>query len=219
MSEWNVETLLNHVQELLGEPVGSFYNISTRLDLMNQAQNTMNEETRAIVDRAEIATTIGERFYDLPEDFQTFDLESPLYVSITGQRIEPKVVDIGFLSTIRPQWQDETGHRGVPEFIVVRNSQVMLYPTPVQPGTLHVPYVVFPEPLVDMEDVPFNGIPRLNRFATGLAYWVAFIQTLGRAPQLAGNYRQMYTEQERMLRHFTRTNPQKPQSIRPTQGK
>lgn len=215
---WNVEKLLNHVQELMGEPVGSFYNISTRLDQMNQAQNTMNEEARALVARASITTNLGERWYDLPDDFQTFDQEPLLYISIVGGRTEPRVVDFGYLSTIRPQWQDETGHRGVPEFAVLRNGQVMLYPTPVHPGTLHVPYVVLPEPLQDMEDVPFNGLTRLNRFAPGLAYWVAFINTLGRAPELASTYRAMYVEQERLLRHFTRSNPQKPQQIRPTQG-
>ena len=217
MSEWNVEKLLDHVQELLGEPTGSFYNISTRLDLMNQAQREMNEEARAIVARAEIPLVLGQREYDLPDDFLCFDREVPQVVEISGQRVNPRVVDVGYLETVRPQWQDETGHRGTPEFLFVRNGAVMLYPTPTTLGTLHVPYVVLPDELVDMDDVPFNGITRLNRFAPALAYKVAFISTIGRAPQLAGNYQSLYAQQERLMRHFTRSNPQKPQSIRPTQ--
>jgi hypothetical protein len=215
MASWNVYSLLNHAQELMGEPVGAFFNISTRLDQMNQAQRELNDETRAITDADTVAVVAGTRDYNLPLDFLTFERETPTFLDQSGNRHRVTVVDPAWLDARYPSWQDLTTHTGTPLHLFVRNGALTIYPTPDSAGTLTVPYVVEPAELTQMSDVPFNGLARLNRFAPALAYKVAFVNTIARAPQLASMFLELYERQERLMRHFTRTNPQHKPGVRP----
>jgi hypothetical protein len=216
MADWTLGTLLDHVQELLGEPVGAFYNISTRTSLLNQAQRTMVEETRALTSSDSIAVTAGTRGYDIPANFMTFDREAPYFIDSSGDRDKLEVVDVSDLDARYPNWQDVTGQTGTPGQVFLRNETLTLYPTPSKSGTLVLPYVVDPTELSQLDDVPFNGYSRLNRFAPALAYYAAFVTMMGRAPAVAMNYRQLFDEQVRLMRHYTRTSPQQWRSIRPT---
>jgi hypothetical protein len=199
VASWTVGKLLDHIQEILGEPVGGFYNISTRLDLMNQAQRELNHETRAITDSASISVTAGQRDYPIPADFLTFDREAPVFSDGTT-RTHLEVVDPADLDRRFHSWQDTT-HQGTPMYLFVRNGTITLYPTPQAAGTLHFPYIVEPTDLVNVDDVPFNGLPQLNRFAPALAYKVAF--------------QDLFERQERLMRHHVRSSPQHKPGIQP----
>jgi hypothetical protein len=215
-ANWTVSTLLDMVQELLGEPVGGFYNISTRLQYMNQAQREMNEETRALTASSDISVTSGTRDYSVPADFQTFAQEAPFFKDLSGNRTRLNVVSPSDLDARFDHWQDDDVHEGDPAYVLLRNGTLPLHPTPDTSGTITLPYLVEPDELVDMDDVPFNGLSRYNRFSPALAYKVAFIQMIGRAPQVAAMFRDLYERELREMRHYVRTNPQNHLEIRPT---
>jgi hypothetical protein len=217
VANWNAEKLLDHVQELLGEPVGGFYNIATRLDQLNQAQRELVYETRALEDLAQIPVVIGDAEYPLPADFLTFTSEAPYLVEASGNRSTLEVIDPSLLSARIPHWQDPQ-HQGTPMYLLLRNETLVVYPTPTSAGDLFVPYVVDPAELADMADEPFNGSTRLNRFAPALAYKTAFINAIGRAPQIAGAFQDLFERQERLMRHHVRSNPQHKPGVRPPKG-
>lgn len=216
MASWDVRRLLDHTQELLGEPPGGFYNISSRLDLFNQAQRELNEETRAITDEAAVAVVLGTRDYDLPADFQSLDVEQPTFTDASGNITQVKVTDQNMLDRTTPGWQNTTQNTGLPTHLFIRNGTLTLWPTPDADGTLNLPYVVEPTELTADDDVPFNGIARLNRYAPALAYKAAFVTSVSRAPQLAAMFIDLYERQERLMRHFTRSSPQQHARVRPT---
>jgi hypothetical protein len=215
MHEWTVEGLLDHIQELLAEPVGGYYNISTRLAQLNQAQRELVMETRCLTASVSLPVVINVRDCPLPADFLSFEYEPPAFRDLAGNRTQLQVTDVGWLERTRPQWQEVALHTGTPTHVLLRNDTLTLYPTPTAPGLLILPYVVDPDELVGMDDVPFNGSLRLNRFAPALAYQVAFINTIGRAPQVADSFRGLYAQQERLMRHTVRSDPQRQPGIRP----
>lgn len=212
---WDVEALLNHIQELLGEPVGAFYNISTRLSQLNMAQRTLVEETRALSSTATLSLTTSTNEYSVPVDFLTFDAQAPYLIEAGDTTPIPvKVTTPSILDKTSPGWQDTT-QTGRPTKIIRRGSTLTVVPTPDASYTLYLPYTVEPDELTDMTDVPFNGDLSLNRFAPLLAYAVARTHMIARAPQLAEMFEAMYTREERKMRHFVRSNPQHHQTILP----
>ena len=207
---WTVEMLLDTVQELLGEPVGGFYNISQRLAHLSQAQNELVDETAAILAEGQITTVPGDFEYPLPADFGRFGDRKP---SIETNVIE--VVPAIKLDQMYRGWRNGYD-TGTPKYIVQEGQSIFLYPTPTEAAELKFNYIPLLPPLVDFAQVPFDGRPDLNRYAPALAYKVAFLTVLPRAPQLAQMYEDMYIREERKMRHFVRTNAQKTQSIYPT---
>lgn len=216
MPNLTVGDLLDTVQELLGEPVGGFYNISRRLSLMNQAQREMVEESRALVSTLEESVSSGTRTYNLPSDFLTFSQERPYFTDSGGDRSNLKVVTPSFLDQVNPHWQDDTRHSGTPMYLVLENGTLTLHPNPDSSGTLTVPYIVDPTELADVDDVPFDGVTRLNRHAMGLAYYAAYIGAMGMSAQQAFAYKDMYEKELREMRHYVRTTPQNHLEVRPT---
>jgi len=215
MADLTVSDLLDTVQELLGEPVGSFYNISRRLSHMNQAQREMVEEARALVSEDSIAVVAGTRDYDIAADFMTFSQEAPYFTDLSSNRTNLEVVTPGFLDQAHPYWQQDSTHSGTPRYILLENGSFTLHPNPDSAGTLTVPYIVDPTELAEMDDVPFNGISRLNRHSMGLAYYSAFLSGIGLVPQQAMVYKDLYEKEVREMRHYVRTTPQNHLSVRP----
>lgn len=216
MAEWTVRRLLDHVQELIGEPVGSFYNISTRLDQMNQAQRELNHETRALGSSQTIPVVAGTRTYTLAADFLAPDVQAPYFRDAGGTITQIQIVSGSYLDRTVPGWQDTALNTGTPQYGMIRNGELTLYPTPDQDGTLTFPYLVEPNELAADADVPFNGLASLNRFAPALAYKVAFVNTIARAPAVASAFMDLYERQERLMRHNVRSNPQLKEGIWPT---
>jgi hypothetical protein len=215
MANWTVKTLLDHTQELLGEPAGGYYNISSRLSLFNQAQREMVEETRALVSEARVALQPYVREYDLPADFQTFERRRPYLELLTGGVRDIEVIDSHALDRRVPGWQDPEAYEGEPRYAYVENDKLVVLPTPSGPATLVLPYVVIPDELAQEDDPPFNGVQRLNRFGVALAYRAAFVTMLARSPQVAMAMQSLYESEVRSMRHFTRSNPQNPQQYSP----
>ena len=217
MAEWTVRRLLDHTQELVADAPGSFYNISSRLDLFNQAQRELNHETRALATSTDITVVAGTSSYTLPADFLDFDREAPQFVDAAGTYNRIRVVEPAYLDRTIPGWQDATTNVGTPTHLFTRQGQLTLYPVPEAGGTLKLPYLVEPDELTTDDDVPFNGLRSLNRFAPALAYKAAFVLTLARAPQIAGAFQDLYEKQERLMRHFVRSSPQWKPGVWPTQ--
>lgn len=217
MALWTVSKLLDHIQELIGEPVGGFYNISQRLTYLSQAQLELVDETVAIEENADIAITAGTSLYNLPSDFMRFGTRKPYFTEDgdTETAYQLTVVPAIHMDSIDPAWRTAV-HEGTPRYLVQEGETVFLYPEPDTDGTLSIRYIVTPTELVDLEQIPFDGREDLNRYAPALAYKVAFMYMLPRAPQLAQYFEDMYVREERKMRHFLRSNPQKTQSIYPT---
>jgi hypothetical protein len=220
MSNWKVSDVLEHIQELVGEPAGSYYNLSSRLRQLSQAQLEMVEEARAMETKVHIPTEMGQQTYYLPEDFLTYSKEMPYYVDAAKNTYQLRVVDSNWMDTAFPGWQSEGQFvaRSKPQYIIMRTSQkVDLWPVPGEPvGEMVVPYVQAPAALTDLDDEVFQGFTNLNRFAIGLAYKVAAQFMMPRAPELGRQYMTDYNREVRKMRSATRSNPQHGQVVRPT---
>lgn len=209
-----VEDLLDQIQQLIGEEPGDYYNISQRLLQLSQAQQELVDETSALLTDAELSVTASNPIVELPEDFQRLGDRQPVFTS-GGIDYPLKVVAPRWLDEVSPAWRRST-ITGTPEYLVQEGTTLRLYPTPRQSGTLDLNYIPIPQELTEMDQLPFNGRRDLNRYAPALAYKVAFLITMPRAPQLGQLYENMYIREERKLRHFVRSNAQKTQSIYPT---
>lgn len=210
---WTVQMLLDMIQELIGEPVGSFYNISTRLAHMTQAQNELVDETLAMEKSLSFNLEAESFWYQLPLDFQRFGDRQP-YIKDTNGTYTLQVVPSIKMDAEFPGWH--TGRaRGTPRYIIQSDDTIYFFPTPDRNWTVNFNYIVIPEELTTMDQVPFDGRKDLNRYAPALAYKVAFLHMLPRNVSLAQYYEDLYIREEKKMRHFVRTNPQKPQSIYP----
>lgn len=206
-----VETLLDQVQQLIGEPVGGYYNISQRLAQLSQAQMELVDETSAIQENVELEVTANVAEVELPVDFQRLGDRLPLYIPDSGNYGYPvEVVPPRKLDYELPGWR-RGNSVGTPRYAVQEGTSLILYPVPRDSGKLDLNYVAIPEPLVSLDQVPFNGRRDLNRFAMALAYKVAFLVVIARAPELGSYYKRLYDEEERKLRHYVRSNGQKAQ--------
>lgn len=208
-----VEYLLDTIQELIGEPMGAFYNISHRLKLLSQAQQELVDETNAMLDEATYPVAAGEPDVTVPWNFQRFGDRQPVFVVSQTERHPLRVVPPKFLDMQAPGWRQDETNTGTPRYIVQEGNILRLYPVPDKDGDLEYNYIVIPEELTDLAQIPFDGRPDLNRYALALAYKVAFIITAPRAPQVAQMYEDMYIREEKKMRHFIRTNAQKPQQL------
>lgn len=216
---WDAQTLLDYTQDLIGEGVGDFYNISTRLNMMNQAQEEMVEETRALTATTSLTTTSGTRTVALPDDFLTFSTEQPVYIDSSGTYYPLNLRDVSDIDRKYPNWQDNTEYpatSGPPTDVWLTNHETLnMMPLP-DGGTVNLTYVVEPTRLTGYTSTPFNGNERLNRFAIGLAQKVASTIMLPRNPQLAAIYQDMYIRELRKMRHHVRANPQRHPRINPS---
>lgn len=209
-----VEDLLDQIQQLIGEEPGDYYNISQRLLQLSQAQQELVDETSALLENAELEVQAGEATVALPEDFQRLGDRRPVFV--VGSHSYPlTVVPPRYMDDTSPAWRRQA-YTGTPQYLVQEGTELVLYPTPRQSGTLDLNYIPIPQELTEMDQLPFNGRADLNRYAPALAYKVAFLVALPRAPQLAAMYEDMYIREEKKMRHFVRSNAQKTQSIYPT---
>lgn len=217
---WKVSDLMEHISELVGEPAGSYYNLSSRLRQVNLAQREMIEEARALTAEARIGTDIGQTLYYLPDDFLTYSKERPYYTDASRNTYQLRVVDVNFMDTTFPGWQDEGTliSRGKPQYLIMRTGQQFeLFPVPNDPiGEVVIPYVQDPPEVSDLEDNIFDGYTHLNRFAPGIAFKVAATFMMPRAPEVAQRYMTEYNRHVRQMRSATRTNPQHAQVVRPT---
>lgn len=216
MPNWTVKDLLDHVQELVGEPVGGYYNISSRLRQLNQAQREMVQDTRALTETVSLTVVAQQSTYYLPDDFLTYGKEQPYFTEGTNTH-KLQVVDVDWMDQLDRGWRDTTvSTSSTPQYMIMTGPQrFQLYPIPSTAGTLHIPYVVDPDELGDFSDEVFNGVTNMNRYSLGLAYKVAAMFMMPRAPQLGQQYLSMYNVELRKMRHDVRTNPQHAQTLRP----
>ena len=211
---WTASTLLDRIQDLVGEPQGGFYNLSNRLASLNFAQREMVAESRALFNLVEVSVEPGQSEIELPQDFLTFDKEGIYYIPSSGTPTKLDLKDPKWVESVLPGWRT-TPTRATPTYAIKRGRLLVLTPTPNEYATVSIPYVVAPDNLVEMEDVPFNGDYDLNRFAIGLAYHVAHTIVLPRAPTYAQQLQQLYVLEERKMRDHVRSSPQHAQTIRP----
>lgn len=205
---WTAEALLDHTQDLLGEPTGAFYNISTRLAQMNAYQRQLVHDTRAITAVAELTWPAGANQLALPEGFLSFSQETPL---LDGQVAE--LISLARLEAVRPGWQ--LGGYGPPYLLAYQAGLLRVSPAPESSVSLYLPYVKAPADMVAMSDRPFDGLETLDRFAPLLALKVAATLLLTRAPQVASALEGELRRGERQMTHFVRANPQQGLAIRP----
>jgi hypothetical protein len=216
MPNWKTRDILDHIQDLVGEPVGGFYNLTTRLKQLNQAQRELVQDTRALTQEIQLPTELGLSRYYLPNDFLTFGKESPYFKdAFTTQKLQ--VVDASWMDDMYPDWRDDRiTTNGVPMYLVTTPAyEFTLFPTPNRQGDVVIPYVVDPHELQDMDDEVFNGNEVMNRYAPALAYKVAATYMMPRVPQLGQQYLAMYNRELREMRHNLRSSPQHKSGLRP----
>jgi len=216
MADWTVKDIMDHIQDLIGEPVGSFYNLNTRMKQLNQAQRELVLDTRALTGSASVATVVDQAKYSLPDDFLTYGKEQPYYTDSTTNAQKLQVVDVGWMDDELSSWRSTTIASSTPKYLIdVGGMEFELYPIPKAVGTVTVPYIVAPTDLDELTDSVFNGIENLNKYALALAYKVAAVHMLPRAPQLGQYYQSLYQKELRQMRHDIRVNPQRQARLRP----
>jgi hypothetical protein len=215
---WTLGTLLEHVQELVGEPAGGFYNLSSRKRQLNNTQREMVFNTRALQDHHTFNTVIDQVTYALPNDWLGFDKEQPFIKDVAGNQRPLEVKDMKWLDEVFPGWKDggTQASKGTPQYISYRKvGEVLLWPIPNKIEEVTIPYIPDPDEMEDFDDAPFNGSVELNRYAQGLAYKVAAIFMMSRVPQLGDQYLRMAGFEEARMRASLQSNPQNPMQIRP----
>jgi len=216
MPNWTVQEIMDFTQELIGEPAGSYYNLSTRLKLLNQAHREMIRLARSMRSSTSQTTTANTAEYYYPFDFSTFNKEQP-YISNSSTTHKLTVVDVDYMDRQASGWRDSSVSTGTPRYLVmIDTATYRLYPTPSSGWALTLPYTPIPEQLTDLDDEVFAGYEGLDEYALGLAYKVAAQHMLPRAPQLAREYKSLYEDTLQEMRWAMRTNPQHHLSIRPT---
>lgn len=217
MANWTVQEILDYVQELVGEPAGSYYNLSTRLKMLNQAQREMVRMARGMRSELTQSLTSGQANYYYPFDFGTFNKEQPYVTDSQDNTHKLQVVDVDYMDRRFPGWRDGTVTQATPQYLIMLDTTTYrLYPVPDAGDTLTIPYTPQPTELTDLDDVVFDGLTVLDEFALGLAYKVAGSYMMPRAPQLGRQYLDMYEDVLAEMRLALKTNPQHHQSVRPT---
>lgn len=212
---WTAGTLLDYVQELIGEPVGGFYNIATRLAQLNAFQRELVEETRALTDEARFDLVAGEANMPVPAGFLTFDPQAPYLLEGGAYRGNVQVKPMSYLDTSYPGWAASTD-LGYPRYLALRGDVLAVYPRPQAGLELVLPYVPVPDDMRDRDDLPFNGNERLNRFAPALAYVVASTHYLPRNMSAANYMQELYQRELRAMRSTVRSSPQYQPRVRVT---
>ena len=226
---WTVETVLNKIQQLIGEPEGSFYNIAQRLADVNKAHQEMIRESGALLKEFNATTSasfgsfsdaFSEAFaggtaaqFVLPNDFLKLGPRQP--VALEGSSSYPlEVVPNRYLDERFPAWQHRNSLWGRPQFLLLENNVVLPYAVPAGPFSISMHYVYAP-PLPNFTDIPFDARPDLNEFSPGIAYRVVSYLLLFANPTAADYMRNLYRQEVNRMRHFTRTSPPKDYHIYP----
>jgi len=65
MANWTLQRIMDMVQELAGEPAGAYYNLSSRLKVLNSAQQEMFRLVRGRVEAQNEENLEGEVHFNL----------------------------------------------------------------------------------------------------------------------------------------------------------
>lgn len=198
------EFLLDQVQEFLGVPPGSFYNISNRLDALRSVEQDMLLATHGL--DFPVTITVNPLVDSsvtgwLPTGFAGFGSVPVTWDGAGIEVVSPRRMNV------RVPGRDQA-QRGNPRFIVKVGQEYRWWPVPDKLGEFSFSYVPKVAPLGDLSDAPFHGDEVLNPHAIGLAYKVAARASAASAPQLAQYYEQLYTKEERAMRHKARSSVQ-----------
>lgn len=213
---WTADSLLSLVQELLGETAGDFYNISNRIALLNVGQNELIRDSRALVSSVEIPIT-GDDSYDVPARFVTFGQIAPEYVSLDGTRHRIQVVDPMDLYSFEPGWRNpNSSYYGVvPKYLYLEGGKLYLVPNPPSGGELFLSYVYLPNPMVMLDDQPFDGVAELQQYAPALAYFAANALTMAKNLNQANVLYAIYAKMKATMISDHLRNPQREIFLRP----
>ncbi len=196
--------ILDLIQEAIGEPVGGFYNISTRLAHMNRAQNDMVREAGALSKSSTVPYIKGEGA-DLPPDFLDFGPQQST-VDVSGRFYPLTSTSLADLQNLYPTRFHPID--GTPEKMYVLNDKVLLYPEASQVTTLNLSYVARPLPMETDADEPFNGGVQNEEAAWGIVYYVAAQLLRPRNPDLAAAYDREYRDALAQLRQTIQNTKQ-----------
>lgn len=196
--------VLVHIQRLLGEPAGAYYDMAFRLQQLNMAQVTMVQD--ALGSSATISIPVDHGEVYLPDDFTTFSNQRPYFKDTRGNVHRLRVEDPAYMDRNIRDWQEP--ERGDPRFLVVDGSRkVRLYPSPDM-GELVIPYTNAPDKMWGEDDLIFNGDPTLARYGSGLAYKVAAQEIMGVNPEMGQMYLAQYYRELGDMRESRRSSPQ-----------
>lgn len=212
---WTYETILNKIQELVGDNVGSFYNISSRLSSILATEQAMLRESKAATFPYSIQVSAGDAELVFPSDFLSFGKHPPRFEQDNSRVFRLEVVSPVAAQGVRNYWLTE-GFSSEPVYLVAGGGHFSLYPIPNRSGVLTFDYVKGPSQNPNLEDLPFHGRQDLNDFAQGIAYKTARDLLIMSAPTTAEYLGGLYREQVQLMRHYGRTDPQKDYHIYPT---
>lgn len=206
--------VLVHIQRLLGEPAGAYYDMAFRLQQLNIAQVGMVQDALGSSTTVTVPVQGSDEIY-LPDDFTTFASKRPYYKDSRGDVHRLRVESPSYADAYFDGWEDPT-NTGTPRFLFVTGSRrVRLYPYPADAhGELVIPYTNAPDRMWGEDDLIFDGDPTLARYGNGLAYKVAAQEIMGINPDLGAQYLAIYNQELRDMREARRSSPQHSQRVR-----
>lgn len=169
----NLLELNNQLSSLLADSSTNFFTQSERLQALNNACNYLNSEVRILRTVAYITVTPLDESIPLPDNFVSLGKGIQWSDGKLTTSLERKV-PIQLQST-NSDWETQIG---TPTYYVLEGSQIYLNPKPAQPGTLILSYLATPNKLIDDDDVPFYGDPRIQAYHDIIAFYAAWQLTL-----------------------------------------
>lgn len=211
----NLENILDQIQELIGAPVGDFYNMESRIRAIDAAHNGLVRETYAVVRYGTATVAPGAKEVSaFPDDFLSFADSNISYLDAGATKaVVLDVTQPREMSANNREWES-SAQVGTPTTLVIRSpGNVAVYPASTYGGVIQFNYisnggsVYSMPPMQILEWVPFGGDTMLNQFAPALSYKVASDLMVARNPEVAAYMRKTYDQEVRKMRHTIRYDP------------
>jgi len=167
----NFSELNNLLSTLLADSSNNFYSPTERTQALNQACAYMNGELRILQTTALVTYTPSDSAVALPENFVSMSRDVN-WIPQTGQPTNLQYLPLMQLRERNANWQNDEGD---PTNYVLDGSRVILYPQPRQAGTVQLSYIAMPNRMLDDDDLPFYGDPRVQSYHEMIAFYAAWL--------------------------------------------
>jgi len=167
----NFQELNNLLSTLLADSSSNFYTGTERAQALNQACAYMNGELRILQTTKLIAHTPLESVVAMPEDFVAMSRDVN-WIPQTGPTTNLQYKPLMQLRESNALWQ---GDLGDPTTYTLDGGRILLYPKPRTAGTVQLSYIAMPNRLLDDDDLPFYGDPRIQSYHEMIAFYAAWL--------------------------------------------
>lgn len=170
----NTKELNEMLSTLLADSSENFYTKSERLVALNSACSYMNSELRILRDVEVVTVTPLDSGIPLPTDFVALG-KGLLWQDVRGTTTNLQLRTPVQLQESNAGWGSE---KGIPSSYVLEGSNIYLTPQPTEAGQVVMSFIRMPNTLLNDDDIPFYGDPRIQAYHDIIVYKAAWQLTL-----------------------------------------